>query len=651
MTENPKPQLKSLRSDQLLDVLDLDRPEMAAVKAANASGGLPAALAALLEYYRQRFPLPAERPAISPARLAEADLVCEHTLQYLGYAPRHYPDPIDWEWDPHGDIEWVAGIYRFCWARPLGEAYAATGDDKYVAAFVELTKDWIGKHPLELHERAHRTLTHWKGFAWLDIQTGIRAAALCDVLPLLIHGASFTPEFLGIMWASLYDHQVKSVVIPMNMVHNKATMEMRGIMDIAELVPEFKETQQWLGITRDRFVENFLAQSSPDGVQREWSFGYHMHVLSDGNTITEMLEKAGLTVPNSVKQRARDMYEFIYGFAMPDLSMPMFGDTRREGPEEARIPRQVYHNLMDAQQRYGDQKFAALAEERYAELPKRASFAWLHAGMYVMRSGWGPDQIVLPFHDSPPPISSHDQLDNGTFELWAYGRWLMNDTGYFTYGHDAVRRTWHRQTAVHQTLTLDGKNNNTLATHRLWASQAGEGGAAFDAVCVDNDAYPGLKHRRAIWFAGRRFFVILDQAIGDAQGTLDLHYQFAPGAVALDVEANRAYTLFPDSNVLVQLAAPEGAVLAGEEGWFAWTYNKRVPRIGLRFRLPQPGAPAHALTIIAPYRNQCRPQVTAALAEGFDPAADRAELTASIDGQTWALGYDLAANRIWCAPQ
>ena len=201
--------------------------------------------------------------------------------------------------------------------------------------------------------------------------------------------------------------------------------------------------------------------------------------------------------------------------------------------------------------------------------------------MYVRRSGWGPDQIVLPFHDSPPPISGHDQLDNGTFELYAYGRWLMNDTGYYTYGHDIPARNWHRQTSVHQTLTLNGTNNNTLATHRLWASQP-----TFDAVCVDNDAYPGLMHRRSIWFVDRRFFVILDQALGDAQGTLDLHYQFAPGPVALDVEANCAYTLFPDANVLVKLAAPEGALLQGEEGWFAWTYNKRVPRIALRCRYP-----------------------------------------------------------------
>jgi len=109
---------------------------------------------------------------------------------------------------------------------------------------------------------------------------------------------------------------------------------------------------------------------------------------------------------------------------------------------------------------------------------------------------------------------------------------------------------------VHQTLTLNGANNKTLATHRLWVSAAD-----WDAVCVDNAAYPGLTHRRTVWFPGRRFIVILDEAIGDAQGQLDLHYQFAPGEYKLDAATKSACTSFPDANVFlcVNPAAVGGA--------------------------------------------------------------------------------------------
>lgn len=56
---------------------------------------------------------------------------------------------------------------------------------------------------------------------------------------------------------------------------------------------------------------------------------------------------------------------------------------------------------------------------------------------------------LLAPHCLPPAISGHDQPDNGTFELYGYGRWLMPDTGFYTYGHDAKARAWYRQARVH----------------------------------------------------------------------------------------------------------------------------------------------------------------------------------------------------------
>jgi hypothetical protein len=650
VTEKVKPQLESLSPDQVFPVLDLARPGLEPVRDALASGGRAEALKALLAYYRARYPLADERPDAPDAVLVEADGVTRNVFRFLVYDPVQYEEPIDWEWDPRDDIEWVAQMYRFHWARALAEAYAATREEKYVTAFVRLVGDWIARHPLEQHERAHRTLMHWKGFAWLDIQTGIRASALCDVFPVLVHGESFTPAFLGVFLASLYDHQCKSERIPMGILHNKAVMELRGLMDIAATFPEFRDTEHWLRVGLDRFVENFLGQTTSDGVQKEWSFGYHMHVLNDAMNIMRIAEQGGVEIPEAARRRAHDMYEFLFGFSTPELGMPLFGDTRRELPGEAiRSQRQVYGMLLEGAEAFAENKWEALANLDLARLPDQTSYAWPQAGLYAMRDRWGPDQIFFAFHDSPPALTGHDQDDNGTFELYAFGRWLMTDTGFYTYGHDAAARAWHRQTRVHQTLTLDGQNSTTLATHRLWTSEK-----TFDAVCVDNAAYEGLVHRRTIWFVNRRFFVLLDEAIGDAAGALDLHFQFAPGPVALDVPGNRAYTLFDDANVLVSLAAPAQAALQGEEGWFAWTYNRRVPRMACRFRLLGTGAPAHALTVIVPFQGDQVPTVEASVEkasadEAFVAGGQNPGIVVRLGNERWHLGRDLGAARAWCS--
>jgi len=272
-----------------------------------------------------------------------------------------------------GDIEWVAAVYRFHWAEPLAEAYAATRDDKYARAFVELTTDWIRKHPLEDWTRTHPVYTTWRGFAWLDLQTGIRATRICSAFKTLVHSEAVTPEFLGVLLASLYDHQVKTRTIPMGMVHNKAIFEQRGFMNVAATFPEFRESRSWIALGLERARENLLAQVTADGMQREWCGGYHLAVLRDAVEIMDRAEAAGLPVPDEYRRRVRAMYECIFAVATPDLGFPMFGDTARpriDTRDRSRWP--LYTVLLQAGRLLGDPKVRRIGPVG-REAPARAA--------------------------------------------------------------------------------------------------------------------------------------------------------------------------------------------------------------------------------------------------------------------------------------
>ena len=636
-------ELRSLSPDDVLAKLDLDKPGL---EQANArQGDRLGALAALLAYYREKYPLTELAEKANPDNFKTANDIVNHVFQWGPYEPADYGDDIDWEWDPAGDIEWVAAVYRFYWAGFLREAFAATRDEKYAGAFVELTSDWIAKHPLENRKKTHPVYTSWRGFAWLDIQTGIRATSICKAFPTLVHAEAFTPEFLGILLASLYDHQVKTEELPMGKVHNKAVFEQRGFMNIAFTFQEFKDSRRWMELALERTRENFLAQTTSDGVQREWSGGYHLGVLRDAVEIMGHMDSAGIPVPDDYRERVRKMYDYIFAIATPDLGFTMFGDASRpiDIPEDrSRWP--LCSTLAAATELLGDPKYAARATLDRAQLPEQKSYAFPEAGMYALRNDWGPEQIYLALHCSPPAISGHDQPDNGTFELYGYGRWLMTDTGYYTYGHDPKGRAWHRQTRVHQTLTLDGKDTAVAATQLLWHTSP-----KFDAVAVENASCDGLIHRRTVWFVDKRFFVLLDEAIGNAEGVLDLHFQLAVGDAHLDTEQHWAATAFDDANVLIW-AGPQAPVsMEEEEGWFAWKYGLRKPRKAFRLRHAQ-AAPAAFLTLLVPYRGTERPEVSAALAENFEVGADRVEIHVQAFGNSWRIGRDLDGRQAWRQP-
>lgn len=621
--------LASCDPDGILEKLDLT--------GLDAADDRLTALAALRDHYRAKYPLEEVSGAVD---LETADNICRRVIQWGPYEAAEYGEDFDWEWDPRGDIEWVAAVYRFYWAAPLARAYAATRDEKYARTFVELATDWIAKHPLENHTKTHPVYAFWKGFAWLDIQTGIRATNICSAFRNLVHAEAFTPEFLGVLLASLYDHQIKTAHIPMGVIHNKAVFEQRGFINIAYTFREFRESRRWMALALTRVEENFLAQTTADGVQREWSFGYHQGVLRDAVEIFGRMDAFGIAISDAFRERVRLMYDYIFWIASPDLGAPMFGDGSRpikETDDRSKWP--LYDELVGATELLGDPKYAARATLNRAHLPAQKSRAFQEAGLYAMRDDWGPDQIHMALHCSPPAISSHDQPDNGTFELYAYGRWLMPDTGFYTYGHDAEGRAWHRQTTVHQTLTLDGKDTSDDGRHLLWASEA-DG----DVLVVENGSYPNLIHRRSVWFVNREFFAFLDEAIGDAEGQLDLHFQFAPGEVAFDEAGKRAFTQFDDANVLVTTNC--AASMIEEEGWFAWTYGSRVPRKAFRFAL-EDRAPTAFLTVVAPYRGTRVPEVSAALPEAFRAGEDRVELTVDFEGKTRRLGRDLSSGESW----
>jgi len=636
--EDQSNDMSSLSPSDLFRVLDLSKPEMTDVQKALKRKGQDAALSALLTYYRTRYPKPSglSVPAgtgTERATFERADNLGKHIFQWGPYTPASYGPDIDWAADPAGDIEWVAAVYRFYWANDLANAYQATEDERYAQIFVELTGDWIRKHPLEKTIDSVHPVYKWKGYPWLDLQTGIRATNICILFRLIVHAKSFTPQFLGILLASLYDHQVKTEKIPMGKIHNKAIFEQRGFFNVIHTFPEFKDKDRWLDLAIGITCENLLAQTTTDGVQREWCGGYHSGVYRDALEIDGRVRDLGRNMPDYYAKRIRAMADHIFGISTPDLGFPMFGDTGRgQHRSEERKTWQLYGVLSEAGKRFGDPKYQALADLNLKQLPENGSMAFSEAGLYAMRNGWSPDHVYMALHCSPPAFSSHDTPDNGTFELFAYGRWLMPDTGFYTYGHDPKARAWHRQTKVHPTLTVNGRDTNITGRQLLWQSDLNQ-----DVVCIENQSYQYFLHRRTIWFTNKMsnipFFVILDEANGDLEGDLELHFPLAPGPVKINNEARRITTGFEDANLLIQIEGKHPISLLEEEGWTAGEYGKREPRTSV-VAVYKGHGPMTFVSILVPYRGKNTPDCRlltdpALLIAGNNPV----EIQVEVEGQ------------------
>ncbi len=613
----------------LLTRLDLDAPGLEKVKASASSP--TAAAIELLAYYRNRNVVkhPVERVTNvhNKAVASEKDFkTANDALKHVFVGQPAYPShfcggDIDWATNPYPDKEWVWQLNRMSFWEAMGKAYRQTGDEKYARAWAEQLVDWTRKNP---RDEQH-------AYAWRSIEAGIRGYRWTGLFQYFIDSPAFTPEVLVAYLNSCYDH-TSFLMTKYSKGSNWALMEAEGMAFIAMTFPEFSEAGQWNTEAFSRLNQEITRQVYPDGHQRELAFGYHTGSIGWFLRTYQMAQlngKAGLFSDNYTRVIEK-MCEVPMKLAFPDGSTPQFGDSWSGKPG------QYYDQLREWAKLFDRPDFLYVATEgAEGRVPEASAFAFKESGLYSMRSSWDKDAISLVLKCGPDG-GGHCQPDNGTFELYAGGRHLMPDAGSYIYSGDPEGRAWFRQTKVHQTLTLNGKNSAYAPKLRLWKP-----GKDLDILVVENQSYPNLLHRRAVLFVDKKYFVIVDEAIGDGAGDIDLHFQLAPGPAVFDQNKYAVCSDFDAGwNVLVQTMPQSGIALRVEEGQVSFVYTHKEPRPAFGYRLSKQANEkgVRYLTVVAPFLGN-QPRIEAQFIGKSPIGAAQVSIELTVDGTKKKLNY------------
>lgn len=110
----------------------------------------------------------------------------------------------------------------------------------------------------------------------------------------------------------------------------------------------------------------------------------------------------------------------------------------------------------------------------------------------------------------------------------------------------------------------------------------------------------------------------------------------------MDAPGHRAVALRGNAGLLLW-QHPEAAVDLIEEptGYHAWEYGKREPRAAVHYRHQQQ-APAHYLTVLAPFRGSEPPDVEAMVEGEYEPGREAVMVSVRLGEERWRLERDLA---------
>lgn len=644
---------------ELFSLLNSDFKGLDVVFKLHQAGKDKEASDALLEYFKKRSSVlnpevNLGKISISAEEQQYADDALEHRFfSHEGFKPSlFYGKEINWNYWPVHDNELRWQLHRHKWFIPMGKAYQLTGEEKYAKEWVFQYLDWIKKNPI-IDKKKERVSKLTKEqvlkednkvdddnmrYAWRPLEVSARLQIQYALFQYFNTSKNFTPEFFGKFLANIYRH-ANYILKNYTEDGNHLLFEAQRVLYAGILFPEFRDAPIWRKSGIDTLNRQMGIQVYPDGMQYELDPMYHLAMI---NVFCKALQMACINgyqaeFSQNYKDTIEKMITAYYYLLLPDLSIPMFSDTHQLKATEVIKNSKDWALLFPGNQQI--RYFATKGKE--GAPPPKMSEAFKSSGFYSFRSSWEKDATAMVLKGGPAG-EWHCQPDNGTFNIMVNGRNFFPDAGSFSYGGDEEvmkMRNWFRQTKVHNTLTLNDANIETADTKCLFWKPAGP----TEILVTENPSYKDLRHRRSVFFVEKKFFVVVDEAIGSATGKVGIHFQMCEGDVQLDLAGHKASTNFSDgNNLILKTVSDQEQIMKEEEGWVSYQSKQKSSRKAFAFNTEkQTKTAVRFITVILPVKDfKVAPEIKASFdAPSFNEKG--LQLSVQIGKENYKINYQL----------
>ncbi len=577
--ENVGPRLSDA---QFFAMVDLDRPDLIAVKEAVATSDWTAAKHAFAERMRRRTTPtwtfdPYRVGKARKTRVKGAENALKHQLSSIGIAWQ-FGETIDWSFNPttQKDSKWPAN-HEWTWQLSrhpmwidLGRAFYETGDEAYAAEFVKQLKSWTHDCPVPVAKADNRAFSRWR-----TIEAGIRSGTVWpEVYHRFLAAKAFDDDALVLFLKSYAEHA--QYLMSFHTGGNWLTMEANGLYHAGALFPEFRDSKLWRDTALTRLTQELDIQVYPDGAQVELAPGYHGVSVQNFLGPVNLVPLTGCEVPKAYTAKMEKMFDYFLYSMQPTRRTPALNDSgagRVEGwmaTGATLFPRR--------------EDFRWIATKGKAGTPPaQVSYRFPYAGQCFMRSGWDTNALWLCMEVGPFGFG-HQHEDKLGVTLTAFGKSLLIEGGVYTYDASAWRR-YVLSGRAHNIVFVDGLDQGRRKSPRetyviktplphVWESNA-----AFDHAAAVYDEGWGPQalrlatHTRHAFFVKPDLFVIVDELSPNDDQPHTYEAFFHLDAEDAKAEGLRVFTQGPGPSLTLAAFGPDGVeIVKGQtepvvQGW------------------------------------------------------------------------------------
>ncbi len=571
------------------------------------------------------------------ATIAAADRVRAHQFDLLGSGPFVPRDPnrpasgayqpIDWYLDPVQGLRFPERVphtqwnllemrpgladVKFPWELsrcqhwlPLAQAFRLTGDAGYANEILDQHDDFMEANPVGL------------GVNWTCTMDVALRALNWAMAAELIHSVT-DQRRLSSLYSSLFDHGhfiERNLENKYEVTSNHFLSNVVGLFFLSVLFEGLPSAARWRESCRGWLEQEMRIQVLDDGADYESSVPYHRLVAELFMSAARLADAGGAPLSADYRRRLRGMIEFLHATLRPDGRLPQVGDA-----DDGRVhilsdygdwdPQDARHLLAPAAAMFGESTWYPSG---YAWAQWEA--AWWGLDLPMPASGPAPDvarlfpsagvAVVRSTSDyllitngvvGTNGFGNHKHNDLLSFEFHPAGVPLIVDPGSFVYTSNPDARNYFRSTAAHNTLAIDGQEQNEFKAEWLFRMFAKAVPEHLDFVADASHAqYRGrhngfsspenqIVHQRTFTLHHETgSLTIHDHLDGDGRHDLVWRFQCAPGVEAV-VDDDGA-VLRADGKIWT-LQSLEGTPAVIIDGWYSPSYGVRVAAPMVQFAL------------------------------------------------------------------
>ena len=530
--------------------------------------------------------------------------------------------------DSSADIKFIWEPNRFAFVYTLVRAYVATHDEKYPEAFWTLIEDWAQHNPPNT------------GPNWMDGQEiALRLMAWTFGYFQFSNSPSSTPDRKAkfiLLIAAQTNRIYKNISYAISTRSNHTISEAFGLWMVGLLFPELKHAEKYLTLGRNLLEQSAAEQIFLDGAYSMYSLNYHRFILHIYLYAIQLGELTHFPLSTELKESVANSITYLSHLINPETGeMPTYGSndgalvlplnncdftdyrpllqlgwyiTKEEflfdpGPWDedifwlcgAESPSPRGRGVRGE----GEKQKKEESRKNLSELRVLSGESFPDGGVYLLRSS--NSHALLHCTDFTSRPSHADQLH---VDLWIRGYNIAIDAGTYLYSGQGVWRNGLAHTNVHNTISVDGKDQMTMVSRFTWTNWSKGKVLRHDKNLWqgEHDGYKPVSHKRTVMALEGDRWLVIDQLTANETHHYALHWLLADFEVQ---ELAPAHGLLlqtktdgkpSDSRIKIQMGMLDGngklSIVRADpnstRGWRSRYYSHKEPAISIQLEATQP---------------------------------------------------------------